>query len=722
MASIIRIKRSQVSGNPTTLAAGELAYSGADAGVVTGGDRLYIGLGTETAGNAANHIVVGGKYFTDKLDHALGTLTANSAILVDGDSKIDVLNVDNLTLNGNSLTSTNTDGDINITPAGSGKTIVANLYIGDSSTSITEFIQDSVNLTLQEGEGIDLTYDDTAGTYTVAAEIATTSNRGVASFDSTDFTVTSGAVTLNDERIEDIIGLALTTNGTHSGISVSYDDAGDGIDLSLTNTGVTAGSYGSQTAIPTFTVDAQGRLTAASTVSVATQLSIAGDTGTDTVDLLNDTLTIAGGEGIDVAVTNNQITIAGEDASTTNKGVASFDSGDFAVTAGVVTIKAAGIGNAQLENDDITIGNTTVALGGTSTTLTGLLQLEVDNIRIDGNEISALSGGISLAPQSGSHVSVNNKNIQDVADPINDTDAANKRYVDDVAQGISAKPAVLAATTTNLTATYSNGTLGVGATLNLGPSATLTIDGVNLTAQYDGVLVKDQTNAFENGRYFVSQVGDGTTDWILTRCGYCDEASEIPSAYVFVQSGTTYGGTGWVAIVSDPASFDVGVDDVIWQQFSGAGTYTAGAGLTLTGTEFDINLATNSGLAISSDELQVASSIAGAGTTFSNGVIDIGGTADRITVNADTVDIASTYVGQTSITTLGTITTGTWNATVIDEIYGGTGVNSYATGDLLYASGSNTLTTLTAGAEGKVLQVNSSGVPVWGDVDGGTYG
>lgn len=721
MASIIRIKRSQVSGNPTTLAAGELAYSGADAGVVAGGDRLYIGLGTETAGNAANHIVVGGKYFTDKLDHALGTLTANSAILVDGDSKIDVLNVDNLTLNGNSLTSTNTDGDINITPAGSGKTIVTNLYIGDSSTSITEFIQDSVNLTLQEGEGIDLTYDDTAGTYTVAAEIATTSNRGVASFDSTDFTVTSGAVTLNDERIEDIIGLALTTNGTHSGISVSYDDAGDGIDLSLTNTGVTAGSYGSQTAIPTFTVDAQGRLTAASTVSVATQLSIAGDTGTDTVDLLNDTLTIAGGEGIDVAVTNNQITIAGEDASTSNKGVASFDSGDFAVTAGVVTIKAAGIGNAQLENDDITIGNTTVALGGTSTTLTGLLQLEVDNIRIDGNEISALSGGISLAPQSGSHVSVNNKNIQDVADPINDTDAANKRYVDDVAQGISAKPAVLAATTTNLTATYSNGTLGVGATLNLGPSATLTIDGVNLTAQYDGVLVKDQTNAFENGRYFVSQVGDGATDWILTRCGYCDEASEIPSAYVFVQSGTTYGGTGWVAIVSDPASFDVGVDDVIWQQFSGAGTYTAGAGLTLTGTEFDINLATNSGLAISSDELQVASSIAGAGTTFSNGVIDIGGTADRITVNADTVDIASTYVGQTSITTLGTITTGTWNATVIDEIYGGTGVNSYATGDLLYASGSNTLTTLTAGAEGKVLQVNSSGVPVWGDVDGGTY-
>jgi len=721
MASIIRIKRSGVSGNPNTLGAGELAYSALADNGSNGGDRLYIGFGTETAGNAANHIVIGGKYFTDMLDHTHGVLTADSALITDSNNKIDVLNVDNLTLNGNDLTSTNTNGDINITPAGSGKTIISNLYIGDSSTSITEYIQDSVNLTLQEGEGIDLTYDDTAGTYTVAAEVATTSNRGVASFDSTDFTVTSGNVVLNDERIEDIIGLALTTNGTHSGISVSYDDAGDGIDLSLTNTGVTAGSYGSQTAIPTFTVDAQGRLTAASTVSVATQLSIAGDTGTDTVDLLNDTLTIAGGEGIDVAVTNNQITVSGEDASTTNKGVASFDSGDFAVTGGVVTIKTAGIGNTQLENNTVTVGSTTVSLGGTTTVLAGLLQLDVDNLRLDGNELSATSGGVSINPQSGSHVSVNNANIQDVADPINDTDAANKRYVDDVAQGISAKPAVRAATTANLTATYSNGTLGVGATLNLGPSATLVIDGVSLTAQFDGVLVKDQTNAYENGRYYVSQVGDASTDWILTRCGYCDEASEIPSAYVFVQEGTTYGGTGWVALVDDPGAFDVGTDDITWQQFSGAGTYTAGAGLTLTGTEFDINLATNSGLAISSDELQVASTIAGAGTTFSNGVIDIVGTANRITVNADDIDIASTYVGQTSITTLGTITTGTWNATVIDETYGGTGVNSYNTGDLLYASASNTLTTLAASTEGKVLQINASGVPIWGDVDGGTY-
>ena len=120
MASIIRIKRSSVSGNPGTLGAGELAYSNLTDNGSNGGDRLYIGMGTESNGNAANHVVIGGKFFTDRLDHVAGTLTANSAIVVDGDSKIDQLNVDNLTLNGNTLSSTNTDGNIYIDPDGDG--------------------------------------------------------------------------------------------------------------------------------------------------------------------------------------------------------------------------------------------------------------------------------------------------------------------------------------------------------------------------------------------------------------------------------------------------------------------------------------------------------------------------------------------------------------------------------------------------------------------------
>ena len=139
MAAIIRIKRSATSGNPSTLAAGELAYSGLGNNDVNGGDRLYIGMGTETNGNAANHVIIGGKYFTDLMDHSRGTLTADSAIITDSDSKIDNLLVDNLQLNGNTLSSTDENGDINITPNGTGLTKVKNLsatgIVNDSLTA-----------------------------------------------------------------------------------------------------------------------------------------------------------------------------------------------------------------------------------------------------------------------------------------------------------------------------------------------------------------------------------------------------------------------------------------------------------------------------------------------------------------------------------------------------------------------------------------------------------
>jgi hypothetical protein len=120
MASIIRIKRSSTNGNPATLGAGELAYSALSGTLSNGGDRLYIGMGAETSGNAANHFVIGGKYFTDMMDHTTGTLTASSAVLVDANSKVDVFNVDNLTLDGNTISSTDTNGNITLDPSGTG--------------------------------------------------------------------------------------------------------------------------------------------------------------------------------------------------------------------------------------------------------------------------------------------------------------------------------------------------------------------------------------------------------------------------------------------------------------------------------------------------------------------------------------------------------------------------------------------------------------------------
>lgn len=186
---------------------------------------------------------------------------------------------------------------------------------------------------------------------------------------------------------------------------------------------------------------------------------------------------------------------------------------------------------------------------------------------------------------------------------------------------------------------------------------------------------------------------------------------------MFVTNGTLYNSTGWVQTETVGV---VGTDAIAWAQFSGAGTYTAGAALRLDGTQFNLNV--GNGLAVSgANAAELAASAAGDGLTYSAGVLAVGGTDDRITVSANAADIASTYAGQSSITTVGTITSGTWQGDTIATAKGGTGLTSYATGDMLFASAADTLSKLAAGAEGAVLQINASGVPMWGALDGGTY-
>lgn len=711
MASIIRIKRSSVSGNPGTLAAGELAYSALTDNGSNGGDRLYIGIGTETGGNAANHLVIGGTYFTDKLDHTPGTLTASSALIVDADKKIDDLYVDNLQLNGSTLSTTNTNGNLYLTPNGTGKTVITNVYVGDTSTSLTEFIQDVTGGQIVAGNGIDVTYDDNAGTATVA---------------------------LNTEYAQDLVG-AMVSSNVESGISVTYDDANGKLDFNvndpvitiagdadgsatMTNLGdttinitldtvnSTTGSFGGASKIPTFTVNGKGLITAAGEVDVATNLSLAGDTGTDTVSLLTDTLSVLGGEGIDVAVTNNTITISGEDATTTNKGVASFDTNSFSVTSGAVAIKSGGVSNSQLANSSVTFGSTTVSLGGTSTSIAGITELTVDNLNINGNTIASTNanGDIVINPDGTGAIDVSGAKITNLAEPVNPTDAATKNYVDNSVTGLTWKDAVNLLATSNVALT--------------GSTATLVIDGHAALDSGDNnvyrLLLTGQTTQSENGIYLYT---DNGTSYTLVRATDADVYSELISASVWVTEGATYASTGWTQTNHYLTNFGQAGNYQSWVQFSGAGAYLAGAGLGQSGTEFFVKVAATGGIEIVDDSLQLKSTVAGDGLTLTTGALAVVGTSDRISVTADAVDIASTYVGQSSITTLGTIGTGTWNATTIATTKGGTGLTSYTTGDLLYASGTNTLAKLAAGVEGKVLQINSSGVPVWGDIDGGTY-
>ena len=180
------------------------------------------------------------------------------------------------------------------------------------------------------------------------------------------------AMNASQELIQDTIG-ASVEGGV--GLTRTYVDSTGITTIDLDNTAVTAGSYGSSTAIPTFTVDAQGRLTAAGTVALATALSISGDTGTDTVNLLSDTLSIVGTDPIDTTITDNTVTISAKDATTTTKGVASFATADFNVSSGAVSIKNVALGtqttgdyvaNIQGTTNEVTVSPTT----GEGTTVT----------------------------------------------------------------------------------------------------------------------------------------------------------------------------------------------------------------------------------------------------------------------------------------------------------------------------------------------------------------
>lgn len=741
MASVIRIKRSSVAGNPTVLAAGELAYSALEDNGSNGGSRLYIGIGTETAGNAANHFVIGGKYFTDLMDHSRGTLTANSAILVDASSKIDNLKVDNLDLNGNTISTTNTNGDLLITPNGTGKLILTNPYIGDSSTTLTEFVQDITGGQLTSPTGsIDLFYDDPAG---------------------------QTNIDLNVEFAQDLVGAMVTGTGAiQNGISVGYDDpngkltfdvndptlavsgdiSGSAVMTNLGNTTIAAtlatvngnvGQFGSQTQIPIITVNGKGLVTAVSTANVASTLNLASDSGTDGLSLLTETLTITGGEGIDTAINaaTNTLTIAAELADTVNKGVASFDTNDFNVVSGAVELKDtvvksittdsgaltpashsvsilggegidvthAGsvitvlgedasttnkgvasfatanftVASGAVSTKTITLGSSTLTNGSTTTTLAGLQQLDVDNIRIDGNEILSTNsnGNISLNPNGSGVVAVNVSRITGVVDPVDPQDAATKAYVDARAAGLDPKQSAVAATTGPITL-----------------SGAQTIDGVAL-AVGDRVLVKDQANNTQNGIYVVASGA-----W--SRSTDMDEPAELTAGlFFFVESGTVNGDAGFVK--SSDSVGVVGTDPITFVQFSGAGQIIAGDGLSKTGNQLDVVVAAAGGIEISSDALQLKSTLAGNGLSYSAGVLTVGGTANRITTTATTVDIASTYVGQTSITTVGTIGTGTWQGTIIGPTYGGTGVNNgtktITLGGNFTHTGAHTLTLTTSG-------------------------
>jgi hypothetical protein len=286
-------------------------------------------------------------------------------------------------------------------------------------------------------------------------------------------------------------------------------------------------------------------------------------------------------------------------------------------------------------------------------------------------------GGSTVVYDSVSgNVSMSAKNIVDLADPIAAQDAATKAYVDLYAQGISTViDPVQAVSDTNLAGTYNNGSAGVGSTLVLNTPIT-TIDGVPLVAGTTRILVHNQTSPLENGIYVY------TNSTTLTRSTDADAPVELDAgSFVFCESGTQFNKSGWILTTQVTT---VGVDPVIFTQFSGAGSYTAGTGLDLNGSEFRLANTT------------VTAAQYGNSTTVPQITVDAQG---RLTSASNVAIAFPTYGNVAPLNLDGNVSNvlagdGSWvqNATLpagnIREIQWNSGSDTFAASNRLYISGS----------------------------------
>ena len=365
---------------------------------------------------------------------------------------------------------------------------------------------------------------------------------------------------------------------------------------------------------------------------------IGGKVFSDKLDHTDGTLTASSAITTDSNSKVDTIKLRGADNSTPGNIVLDDNDGNFATTLkGAATLGG---------NIDITLPTTagTVITTGNLTGITGTIgsldTLSIDNITIDGNTISSTdsNGNIKLDTEGSGTIDVSSAKITNLGTPTSDADATTKAYVDGLINGLDIKESVKLATTANIAGTYNNGT---GTITGSGNGALGNIDGVATTTN-DRILVKDQTDAKHNGIYVLTTVGDGSNAFVLTRAGDADASAEISGgAFFFVEQGTTNADNGFVTTHNGNPT--LGTDNIVFQQFSGAGQITAGNGLDKSGNTISVDLKANGGLVIESTELAVdlgASSITGTLavgdggtglTTIAKGSVLVANTLDTLT-------------------------------------------------------------------------------------------
>ena len=721
MASIIRIKRSSVAGNPATLAAGELAYSAFSG---AGGNRLYIGMGTETSGNAANHFVIGGTYYTGLIDASVaGTLTTNASSIpiLSATGTIDTWKVGNLQLTANTLSSTSTNGDINVTPNGTGKTVLSNVYIGDTSTTLQEYIYDQVGGTITQGTGITATFSDAGNTTTIA-------------IDSTVATLT-GNQTLTNKTIA-------ASNNTISGLTNANLSGTAGItNANLANSSVTIGSTsvslgGTITTIAGLTLTSPTLTTP--TIGAATATSITGSTGNLTITAAagnNNVVLAPTGTGT-VDVSSKRITSVAEptqaqDAATkayvdaVKTGLDVKDSVRAATTANITlsntqTIDgvALSVGDRVLVKDQSTAsqnGIYVVAAGawtrasdfdntpGTEITSGAFAFVEEGTTNSDSGWVLTTDGTITLGTTSltfvqfsGAGQIVAGAGLTKTGNTIDVVGTTNRITVN--------------ANDIDIASTY----VGQASITTLGTISTGTWQGTIVGPTYGGTGVNNGSNTLTLGGN-VTHSGAYTQTFTAT-----------------ANTNVTLPTTGTLATLAGTETF---TNKTLTSPTINGGTHTGitSLGIRSTGTgAFDLtianteNLTAGRTLTVKVNDAARTVDLAG-NLTLAGAFATSGAYSTTLTVTANTnvtlpiTGTLATLAGTETLTNKTMSTGSTWNGNVIGTTYGGTGLSTYTTGDLVYASASNVLSKLAIGTADQILMVNASGVPVWGNIDGGTF-
>src|SRR6056300_80756 len=360
----------------------------------------------------------------------------------------------------------------------------------------------------------------------------------------------------------------------------------------------------------------------------------------------SETLLFTGGQSITTAVTDNEIT---------------FSVTALSIDTGQLT--DSGVTNAKLSTGgQLTLGSSTLTLGATTTDIAGLTSLVVDSLTINGSSITTTASNtdINLTPHGTGVVKVPSGYDQRAGF---DTDSlVPKSYVDAIAEGLHVHASTKAATTQTLalesgdTVTYNNGTLGVGATLTLSTGIS-TLDGYTLV-DGDRILIKNESNQAHNGIYV------RTSATVLTRSDDFDTTTEVASGdFLFVENGTSNGSNGYV---QTETTTTIGTSAINFEQFSGAGQIDAGAALSKTGNQLNVEV-DDSSIEVFADALRVKA--LGITDAMLAGSIS----SDKLTDPLNFTDESST---QGSVRLGGTL-----------EFLAGEGLNTVASGSTLTISG-----------------------------------